>query len=77
MELDPCVIILAGLLCRELFESDDDDFESFVAVFEDDAYAIVVDAVTKKVNIIMTAAKYFLYLSLLLFQICYCHKCID
>jgi len=34
VELDPCVIILAGLLCRELFESDDDDFESFVAVFE-------------------------------------------
>jgi hypothetical protein len=57
VELDPSVIILAGLLCRELFESDDDDFEPFVAVFEDDAYAIVVDAVTKKVNIIMTAAK--------------------
>ena len=57
MELDPCVIILAGLLCRELFESDDDDFESFVAVFEDDAYAIVVDAVIKRTSIIMNIAK--------------------
>jgi hypothetical protein len=50
--------MLAGLLCEELLESvDDDDFELVVSIFEDDAYTIVVDAVTKKVNIIMTAAK--------------------
>jgi hypothetical protein len=49
--------MLVGLLCEELLESvDDDDFESVVSIFEDDAYTIVVDAVTK-VNIIMTAAK--------------------
>jgi hypothetical protein len=50
--------MLAGLLCEELLESvDDDDFELLVSIFEDEAYTIVVDAVTKKVNIIMTAAK--------------------
>jgi hypothetical protein len=49
--------MLAGLVCEELLGSiDDDDFESVVSIFEDDAYTIVVDAVTK-VNIIMTAAK--------------------
>ncbi|MFZ0896599.1 MAG: hypothetical protein WAZ77_19030 [Candidatus Nitrosopolaris sp.] len=58
MDLDSCVVMLAGLLCEELLESvDDDDFEPVVSIFEDDAYTIVVDAVTKKVNIIMTAAK--------------------
>jgi hypothetical protein len=65
------------LCCQSLHPNFVVAHNEFVAVFEDDAYAIVVDAVTKKVNIIMTAAKYFLYLSLLLFQICYCHKCID
>jgi len=37
-ELDSYVVILAGLLCEVLLESvDDDDFESVLLVFEDDA----------------------------------------
>jgi hypothetical protein len=49
--------MLVGLREELLESADDDDFESVVLVFEEDAYATVVDVVIKKVSITTIAAK--------------------